>query len=192
MSGQGTGYAAKGASLTIGKATNEAIPISNCDSMLTLVPPDAFVNDVFMTNKDNAAARKNGEQISKAMNILSLEINCQKSAVIVSGGSSAKVKSTREDLVNNPVLLQSKPVPVREQETYLGFVIHEKGFRASVQATIDARVKRAWMKAVNIKTLINHPLVKTFGWLHASCVLMQSTLPSVLPLSCGLEYQRKP
>ena len=49
--GQGTNYAPKDASLTIGKATTEAIPEEDCDKIQKLVIPSMdFVKDVKIAN----------------------------------------------------------------------------------------------------------------------------------------------
>ena len=63
----------------------------------------------------------------------------------------------------------------KTQDTYLGFVIQRDGFKQSVNANIKAHVDRAWSHAADIKSIVNHPYTKQFGWLKAIVVLVQAT-----------------
>ena len=96
--GQGNSIACKGSSLTVGKITDEAIPIENCDGINdAVVPGRDFVDDVFLANKNTDAARSNGELLSKAFEVVALEANPAKSAVIVMGDDEV-VEQTRQEL----------------------------------------------------------------------------------------------
>jgi len=115
-----------------------------------------------------------------AMSILSLRPNQSKSAVIIAGKKSRLIQEERETYRSDPVRMDGVPIEVKKVEAYLGFMLSEDGFESSVEMTIDARIRRGWMKAVEIKAIINHPYIKTFGWLKAACVLIQAILPPVL------------
>ena len=182
--GQGTNLACRGTSLTIGDAVDNAAPIENCDMIIEKpISPREFVDDVLLTNKDPKSARETARMVSVAIDILSLEANTTKSAVMVTGGNNKKVNETRAELTSNPVKLHDKPVELKDKEAYLGFILSKDGFVASVEATIKARIQRAWLKTANIKTILQHPLINSFGWFRAACVLLQATLPPILSYS---------
>ena len=183
--GQGTSIASKATSLSIGKATSNSIPIENCDQIGECqISPMDFVDDVNICNSGPDEARANGEFISKAMEVLSLTCNDVKSVIIVSGRDNQNVRATRDDLELNPVKLHGKPIKQADHEPYLGFIISKDGLTASVEKTIDARTKRGWMRASMIKSLINHPIMTSFGWLKGAAVLIQAILPPILSYSC--------
>ena len=85
--GQGTGYACKGTSYSVGKGMEESVPIENCDTIGPVpITPRAFVDDGAIINKGHEEAKENGERVTRAMAILSLKPNQSKSAVIIAGG----------------------------------------------------------------------------------------------------------
>ena len=182
--GQGTGFAAKATGLSVSVATEMAIPVENCDKIIdSPTPPRDFVDDVVIPNKDVDCTRENGKLISNGMDLLALDINPAKSAVIVTGGDNIAVRTARDDLNANPVEMQGKVVAVKDSEPYLGFVISSGGFKKSVAETIKVRTKLAWQKTANIKHMVNTRVMESFGWFRACVTLMQSVLPAVLTYS---------
>ena len=64
---QGSNFAPKGSTLSIGKATQDSVPMENCDKVGDqIVPTSTYVDDAIIPNKDVVAARENGEKITKA------------------------------------------------------------------------------------------------------------------------------
>ena len=182
---QGSNFAPKGTSLSVGKVTEKAIEIDDCAKLGELeVPPRDFVDDVAVANKDADSTRTNGERFSKAVELLSMECNHVKSAVIVMGGENEVVEKVRADLRADPMRVHGKEVEVKNAEPYLGFILNEKGVRASINATVKARTDRAWGRVAGIKTVINNPIIAKFGWLRAGVVLIKSIIPSILTYSC--------
>ena len=91
--------------------------------------------------------------------------------------------NVREELIENPVTLHGVPVKVKEKDPYIGFIISQDRFVASVNETIKSRKIKKWMRTLNIKSIINNPMVKKFGCLKAGIVLVKSILPSILAYS---------
>ena len=183
--GQGTSIAAKGTSLTVGKAADDAIPLENCAKIKNLpISPLAFVDDVLLSNAGTKQARENGERISRAMEILSLTCNNVKSVVVVAGRDNKEVRKARKELEDDPIKLHGKQICQVEKESYLGFVLSKEGSTKSIEMTIKNRMTRAWMRAASIKAMINHPIMGSFGWLKGAVVLIRSIIPSIMTYSC--------
>ena len=182
--GQGTQFAPKGTGLLIGLATLEAIPMEGCAKVgEKVVLPADFVDDVLIHNYDDQTARSNAESLSESFDLLSMEVNANKSAVIVTGGNNEKVKGMRKKLTDDPVEFQHQEIMVKEGDSYLGFYIHQNGFNASVKQTMLLRIKKAWQKTASIRSIINSDKVQQFGWMQAGIVLVKSTLPPILSYS---------
>ena len=183
--GQGTSVAAKGTSLTVGKATHDAIPLENCAKINNLhINPLAFVDDLLISNAGTNEARENGRRMSRAMEVLSLTCNNVKSVMVVAGRNNKETKVVREDLEMNPVKLHGLPIGQVDKESYLGFLLSKDGADKSIELTVKNRKSRAWQRAAGIKTMINHPMMKSFGWLKGAVVLIRSILPSIISYSC--------
>ena len=104
-------------------------------------------------NANTKAVRINSTSIPSATEIISLKCNQAKSSVLVTGGNNACVREARDELTSNSVTLNGQPVGVKESDTYLGMVIHSGGANASIHATLNAGMRRAWFKAANIKSI---------------------------------------
>ena len=181
---QGSNFAPKGSALSIGKATQDSIPVENCDKVgEQIVPVSTYVDDAIIPNKDVKAARENGEKISRAIEVLSLTANDKKSVCMVIGGDNEKVKEARKDLQEDKIKLHGRPIEVVDAEPYLGFMLKSGGFKESVKATIKQRSAKAWGRAAEIKTLINHPAIKPFGWMKAGITLVKAIIPPILTYS---------
>ena len=182
--GQGTQFAPKATGLLIGLATFESIPTEGCAKVgEQIVLPSDFVDDVLIHNEDDQTARSNAESLSDSFDLLSMEVNAEKSAIIVTGGNNEKVKRMRKKLTDDPVKFQHQNIQVKEGDAYLGFYIHQNGFTASVKKTLKLRIKKAWIKTANIRSIINSDMVQQFGWMQAGVVLVKATLPPILSYS---------
>ena len=182
--GQGTNFANKAASLTIGKGVDECIPKENCDKIADLViDPKTFVDDVSVNNKDPDSTRQNAILLSKMLESICLNANANKSCVIVSGINQAAT-AARADLNNNKPRLHSENIDLAHSDAYLGFIVSQEGFQNSVKLTSESRINKGWAKSTSIKSIINSPQLKHFGWFRAAKVLIQATLPSTLTYSC--------
>ena len=185
--GQETNFAPKVISLTIGKATDSSIPLSNCIKVRNAsVPPREFMDDVKIFNKDTKTARLNGEIMSKTLDNLSLEANPKKSVAIISGCDHVKVRAARKELKDDPIRLHGTPIKNAESEPYLGFSMHMDGLVQSINQTVKLRTARAWFRAVSIKSMVNHPALRNFGWFKVAVVLIQAILPPILAYSAEI------
>ena len=181
---QGSNFAPKGSTLSIGKATQDSVPMENCDKVGDqIVPTSTYVDDAIIPNKDVVAARENGEKISKAIEVLSLSANDKKSVCLVIGGDNERVREARDDLKEDKIKLHGKPIEVVDAELYLGFMLSSGGFKDSVKATIKQRSAKAWGRTAEIKTLINPPAIRPFGWMKAGITLVKSIIPPILMYS---------
>ena len=143
MSGQGTNLSPKGTGLSVGRSTHEAIDPEDCDTIGEVtVDPSEFVDDVLVTNKDTDTARRNSEKVACAMLVLSLETNEAKSSVLVTGGDNLVTRETHAKMRSNKTMVLEKDVECKVQDMYLGFVMHEQGFKQSrrVQTMSNPRI----------------------------------------------------
>ena len=93
------------------------------------------------------------------------------------------MREARDELRKDPVKLHDRPIKVKEEDCYLGMLLNERGFKTSVERTIEMRTKRAWSKSGNIKLLVNHPKMRSFGWLKAASTLIKAIIPPILAYS---------
>ena len=179
--GQGQGLACKGIGLTMGLSVDEAIPDDNNDKVGdTVVPPQTFMDDAALANKDAEAARDNGIRITNALELISLRANSKKSVIVVSGTNKDQVKSIKCDLNDNPVKIHNAPINCVEVSDYLGFAIHEDGLKCSVNKAVKDRVKRGWGRVASIQNIMKSPAILQFGWLRCGVTLTQAVIPAVL------------
>ena len=179
--GQGTNFAPKIISLSMGIAIDNCIPIQNMDRVgVVEVPPRSYIDDVSILNANVAAARENGVKVGRALEILSLRANPKKSSIIVTGGKKEVAKMMRNELTNDPVKIHGQSIGVSEVDPYLGVFIHQDGIKESINHSVKMRINKAWGRAAQIKNLINAPAMKTFGWMRGAIVLIQATIPPIL------------
>ena len=87
-------------------ATHDAIPSENSAKIGVFeVHPLNYGDDVLLSNKDTDAARDNGGKMSDASEVIAVEANSKKSAVMVVGGDDIITREMREDLQNNAIAM---------------------------------------------------------------------------------------
>ena len=144
-----------------------------------MVGPDVFVDNMAVAN----GSPKDGERFSKFLELIVLQANPTKSAIIVKGGENARVTATRNELKVNPVKVHFKPIQVTEAEPYIGFYLNEKGYKESMNKTVKTRTAKAWPQAATIQSIINYLAIQPSGCMRAGVTLCQSILPAVLTYS---------
>ena len=179
--GQGTNYAPKIISLTMGLGIDNVIPVENMDKAGEVeIPPRSYIDDIGILNASVDAARKNGVLIGRALEVLSLRANPKKSTIVVTGGKKDDAARLRQELKDDPVLIHGSSIGVSEVDPYLGMYIHEKGIKESINHSVKMRVNRAWGRAYSIKNIVNAPAMKAVGWMRSAIVLVQATIPPIL------------
>ena len=58
----------------------------------------------------------------------------------------------RQELSDDPMIIQGNPVKIAEQDAYLGMIIHQDGVKESIEATVKIRKGRAWGQVPVIKS----------------------------------------
>ena len=90
----------------------------------------------------------------------------------------------RQDLSDDPMIIQGNPVKVAEQDAYLGMIIHQDGVKESIEATVKIRKGRAWGQVPVIKSLLCHPQLLHEGWLRSAVSIIQGIIPPTMLYSC--------
>ncbi len=143
----------------------------------------AFVDDIMTVPGDEEKARLMGPQLSKAFDELSIKSHEEKTVIIVPG-MTAFARKMRENLKNDPMVIQGNPVKVAVKDHYLGMVLHENGVKESIEATANARKGRAWGQVPVIKALLAHPQLLNEGWLRSAVSIIQGIIPATMLYSC--------
>ena len=119
-------------------------------------------------------------RVSKALDNLSLKSNENKTALIIIGNNKA-TRDMREAFKKNPLKVQDHKVRLSEMEPYLGFKISQKGWRDSLDRTLDHQTAKAWSRVLEIRDLSKHPKMRRVGWMKTAVTLVQSLIsPSLL------------
>ena len=97
---------------------------------------------------------------------------------------TAFARKMRENLKNDPMVIQGNPVKVAVKDHYLGMVLHENGVKESIESTAIERKGRAWGQVPVIKSLLSHPQLLNEGWLRSAVSIIQGIIPATMLYSC--------
>ena len=189
--GQGTSLAAMGVSLLIGvgmqkfvvdKHRQECATVGDMTSL-----PQCFVDDMLAAARDAASLRVVGGGISLAASYCSMEVNDEKSSVIVIGKERYKAEQV-EMLKADPVKVQGKSIMVKEDDQYLGITLSAHGVKDSVHQTLNTRFKKARDRAYQLRNMCRHQTFLDIGWLKCIRTFFESCIASTLLYSAETWY----
>ena len=190
--GQGTSLAAIGVSLLIGVALEMNVVkdfmehFAEVGRMKSL--PQAFVDDMLAMAKDCNGLRLLAKGLSLAARYSSMEVNKEKSSVLVIGRRHVTVEA-EEELKANPVLIQEQEIQVKEDDVYLGITISNRGVRESIYMTMEARFKKAKSRAYQLRNISRHPTFLAIGWLKSIVTFFKASVASTLLYAAETWYQ---
>lgn len=144
------------------------------------VSPQGYVDD-FKTMIDNLRSLLNtGDDMTKALDNVSLKANPDKSSVVVVGTNEGKRIEFENEINNNPMKIQGNDIKTKESDTYLGFKIHSKGLQKSYQETFEERSEKAWRKTFLLKKVLNHPAMDENGFVRSGATMFRSAIVPTL------------
>ena len=109
-----------------------------------------------------------------------LEAHPDKTCFVVFGSPEYKDKIT-EQLKENPLSLGDFPVKRREQDRYLGQILHTNGVQASCAATIEDRAGKIKGATFEVQSIVEDFKMQAIGGMMAAWVLWERALvPSLL------------
>lgn len=175
--GQGTGYAPPGCSLTMAKTFDEVFKAKGGEYEVDgeQLSPFAFVDDTSRLTNTAEGAKEGGEPITTALDKLALKAHPKKSIQIVMGGKKFRDEQ-KAKLADEPVEVQGFEMPIVEEELYLGFMFNEQGPRYSRTRSIECRIKKLRAKTAQAKMLMTDDLIQRVGWLQAVKTVYQQVL----------------
>ena len=180
--GQGSVFAPLACALSMGKSLEQQFE-DFCELAkmgAIYIPPFGFIDDVLVNADSEEGMRIAALRVSKALDNLSLKSNENKTALIIVGNNKA-TREMREAFRRNPLKVQDHEVRLSEMEPYLGFKISQKGWRDSLDRTLDHRTAKAWSRVLEIRDLAKHPKMRKVGWMKTAVTLVQSLIiPSLL------------
>ena len=189
VGGQGTGYMAPAASLTMPEPMNALIEEweeENNESLGVRVGPAShnivvneceFVDDQFAVCRDARAARVKGELITLAMDQLNVRAHPVKTRFMVVG-KPEYVEEMEKALEEEPIMIQGFEVEKSDRERYLGMILSAGGSRATVTEQMEFRIKECDGKVAEILNLMNDPAMRGIGYLAGLKVLFDSIMTS--------------
>ena len=179
--GQGTNWAPSGCSRSIAIANEKATEEINNEIKIQgkNVGTMIFVDDTARLATSTEMARDGGKVFTQALDELSLEAHPDKSRIVVMGSKALREKAKKE-LEENPVKVQGWDMKTSEIETYLGFQIDERGARECKNKSIEARVRAARTKSIQLMKTLEDDQICKIGWLESVKVLFTSIIISTL------------
>ena len=100
-------------------------------------------------------------------------------------GSKEYIMEQERDLVDNPIIIQGFEVGRSYEEKYLGMKFNAAGSRETVEQQIKFRFSEGDRKMGEVKTLLEAPTMREFGFLAGVKVLFESIIRSTTLYSSG-------
>ena len=183
--GQGTGYAPVGTSLTMAKTLEVRINRRDEEERKTIISSvdgialnhNFFVDDLAKNCGMNKELKINGTIITETLGELQLQAHADKSGLLVYGKNKEKFK---EEISKDPPMVQGFKLGFKEKETYLGMIFSEKGAEDSINLTLENRRVKCLTKAAIIKRTLADERMAKMGWLGAARLLHNSVVMSTL------------
>ena len=182
--GQGSVGAALVSSLNIGVAIKETFT-DQYTAKIGQLPLNTliFQDDISKMNDDIDQAREGCHKIDRTLKSKLLSANYDKSKFLIIGKEKFR-KSTLETLEKDPLQMGGVKIEHSEQEQYLGDVIHEKGCKESITATIKARIRKLISKTEEILQLVETPGMSCLGGANTAFKLYEAQIMPTLLYNC--------
>ena len=185
--GQGTSYTCTGAALSMPqmmdwlvKAVEEKYDVRLGVSLGQeglIINEMEFVDDECSLCKDSAAARVKAGLITASMNSLNVKCHPTKTKYMIIGDEEY-IREQEKDLDLDPIIIQGFKVGRSFEEKYLGMRFNAGGVRETVEGQIRFRFSEGDRKLGEIKTLLEAPTMREFGFLAGVKVLFESIVRS--------------
>ena len=182
--GQGGMAAALASSLNIGCAIEETFK-SNHSSSIGEVRLNSLIlqDDISRVNDTLKDARKGCKMLDNTLKRKLLSVNYDKSKFLVIGSKKYRNKIL-QDIDKAPMKMGGVVIDHSEKEKYLGDIIHEKGCRESISATIKMRMSSLISKCDEIIQLSESPYMGGTGNSLPAIKLFEAQIIPALLYNC--------
>ena len=182
--GQGGMAAALASSLNIGCAVAETFK-SHSSSSIGEIPLNSLIlqDDISKINDTLEDPRKGCKMLDSTLKRKLLSVNYDKSKFLVIGSNKYRNKILH-DIEKAPMKMGGVEINHSEKEKYLGDVIHEKGCRESVNATIKMRMCSLISKCDEIIQLSESPFMGGTGNSLPAIKLFEAQIIPALLYNC--------
>ena len=157
--GQGSFSAALSSSLNIGCAVADKLK-DDCTASIGQLELIALIlqDDISKMCNTLEQARNGSQMIDELLKQKLLSVNYDKSKYLLLGNTKAKNRM-RKELEKCPMKMGEEIIENSITEKYLGDMIHEKGCKESITATINERMRKLTPQCEDIIQIANTPLM---------------------------------
>ena len=142
--------------------------------------PCMFQDDLIHAAKSVENARKASEKVNLIMKEHALQLNKDKSVLIIMGTKSQKRKIL-EEMENDPIMCGDVKMKVKSADKWLGQQLSTNGLADSVEATVQAREAKIRGAALEIANIVNDWRSEAAGGMNTALLLWEACLiPSLL------------
>ena len=144
------------------------------------IQPLIFQDDVARLCTSRNDAQAGNIKIESCLESKLLDPNTDKTVFIILGNKKSANK-IREDISENPLILNNTVIKEKEQYKYLGDVIHMDGISASAHATVKEREGRITSAIIELKSIIDDCKLQIIGGALAGVEIWElAIIPSIL------------
>ena len=189
-SGQGSGYAPNGTSLTMAcviedkiKELEERLSRKFVTEIKGLTLSQLmYVDDLSKCCSNSTESRLMGEAITKALRELKMQAHPEKSCILVFGKKREQIK---EQVLKEPTVIQDFTMGFKDVETYLGMQFSEVGASDSITKTLLSRRIKCMTKSIDLKNKLGDIRVQTLGWLVTAITVFKAVVVPTLTYGCA-------
>ena len=189
-SGQGSGFAPVGTSMTMSSTLEEKIELRSAEEKKKIVSEvngvplehEFFVDDLHKICADAEELAINGEVIDETLLELKLDAHPEKSGILVFGRKREALKAKIRD---RPTTIQGFNLQFKENETYLGMVFSELGANDSITQTLEKRKYKCYTKAGELARKAEDDRLLSLGWLAVIKQLYNGIVVPTLTYGCA-------
>ena len=142
--------------------------------------PCMFQDDLIHASKKVEAARKASQKVNKIMKEHALQLNRDKSILIVMGTKNQK-KKIMDEIERNPIMCGDVKMKVKVADKWLGQQLSTDGLAGSVEATVQAREAKIKGAALEVANIVNDWRSEAAGGMNSALLLWEACIiPSLL------------
>ena len=151
--------------------------------------PQSFQDDLLRLCKNHLSAQQGNDRFQNLAEMKLLSYNMDKTCILFMGAKKAR-ENLRNEFVEDPPLLNGKPVKLVNSESYLGETLGNS-VSESVTFTINKREGLAKKAIFDIKNIIQDCRSKVTGGLKTGLLLWETCVLPFLLFNCSTWMQKK-
>ena len=142
--------------------------------------PCMFQDDLIHASKKVDAARKASQKVNTIMKEHALQLNKDKSVLIVMGTKNQK-KKIMEEIQKDPIMCGDVQMKVKVADKWLGQQLSSDGLAGSIEATVQAREAKIKGASLEVANIINDWRSEAAGGMNSALLLWEACIiPSLL------------